>query len=315
MLSLPIYLQLVAISLVVSIAAFFLGEKLQNQLGKVIELIAVPIIPCIGFFFGDDESHEIRIHVIFVLVISYIIFCGLFHLAKYLLAKIYKPSDSNHSNTDLLITLPIGKSFTIDSKFIDELPANVDSLTHMCEGIGQLTREFIAAFNAAASDEDKNTSLRSYFLGICNHIATLFDFNTRVHVRILGEGTYKKFVACEEHHEYTRNMSAMSLNNQMIEQSFNNKCSLIKTLNPDLHEEGINKNRKWKNYLMFALPQITHDGRPVFSVGISVTRKKNDLFYFLNYCEIETIVGNYIENIVENCSLKEFIDRYYFASS
>ncbi|MBQ7097489.1 MAG: hypothetical protein IJN96_05365 [Clostridia bacterium] len=133
---------------------------------------------------------------------------------------------------------------------------------------------------------------------------------------MLKDGVYQKYVAtCDgaHGHEYNDSMKVMSYENKMINESFNHKCSLIKTANPTLHEDG--NNRKWKIYLMFSLPQIVHDDKPVFSIGISITKKRNDLFYFLNYCEIETIIGRHIKCIASVPEIKSFIENFYFSST
>ena len=305
------------ISFALSILTFFISKK-HNKFYT--ELLAIPILGLASALFSETEEHDIRIQIITILILSYV--------ASYLLvhgiAYIYKliKLQGNNPNTDkqlqVTINLPVNNKYVVDAKFVDDLPANVDSLVHVSENLHLLTENFISSFSQKTTDSERATELRSYFLGICYHLVSLFDSSTRVHVRILKDGSYQKYVAtCASVSggEYLKNMKVMSFDNKMIRESFSQKCSIIKSLNPSLHEEG--SNRKWKNYLMFALPQITHDGHPVFTFGISITKKRNDTFYFLNYCEIESIVGHFIEKIMDDntCHLKEFIENYYFPSS
>lgn len=309
---------LILISLVISLIAFFSCRKNQNSSTQV---IVIPLLSAASLLFGSSDGFLIRIVSLTLLLIAYASFLGIFYIISYCINKIKLKKASHHISsrlTELKMVLPIDNECIVDDRFIDDLPANVESLSRLIESMIHLKDSFISKFSTCENDNERSVRLKSFFLGVCYHLANLFDDSTRVHVRILTSDGYKKFVAtCEggNGHEYNKSMRTMSLDNKMISTSYTRKCSLIKTLNPTLHEDG--NNRKWKNYLMFSIPQITYDGKPVFSIGISVTRKKNDLFLFLNYCEIETIICRFIEEIVDNeeCHLKDFITKFYFPSS
>ena len=320
MLNVDVYVWLILISLALSIFTIFISRGKDNN---YTELIAIPVLSLIGFLFGDEDNFSIRIQVSAILLIAYVFFYFLLHGISYAISKLKGASRTaapvgSHPTNPISITLPLDSPHIIDNRFVEDIPANVDSLIHMSEKMQLVTKTFIQRFCSCSDDDARGVELRAYFLALCYHIASLFDNSTRVHVRILKSGGYQKYVAtCEgaAGQEYKNNMKVMSLDNKMIHESFVHRCSLIKILNLPLHEEG--SNHKWKNYLMFSLPQVTHENKPVFSIGISVTRKRNDLFYFLNYCEIESIIGHHIENILndENCHLIEFVERFYFSSS
>ena len=304
------------ISLVLALLSFFISLKNQNHYAEGITIAAISFG---GFFFSDNDGFQIRILIIAVLLVSYGVCYGAAHLIRFIYKKTQR--DTNGENTQgkaMVVSLPIEYKYTVEKRFIEDIPANVDMLACKCENIRLLTADFKDKFSKLTDDSSKEKALKAYFLGICYHLASMFDSSTRVHVRILQGGSYQKYLATYEGSngkEDLKNMKIMSLDNKMINESYKHRCSLIKTLNPTLHEEG--SNSKWKNYLMFAIPFITHENRPVFSMGISVTRKVNELFYFLNYCEIEKIIGRHIEDIVdtETCQFKDFVERYYFSSS
>lgn len=315
MLDFTTVLCLCLISLVLALLSFFISLKNQNYYAEGITLAAISLG---GFFFSDNDGFKIRILTIAVLLIAYGLCYGSAHLIRFIYKKTQRNSDGeNAQEKAIIVSLPLENKYAIEKRFIEDIPANVDMLACKCENIRLLTADFKKKFADLTDDPSREKALKAYFLGICYHLASMFDSSTRVHVRILQGGSYQKYLATYEgsNEEDLKSMKIMSLDNKMISESYKHRCSLIKTLNPTLHEEG--NNSKWKNYLMFAIPSVTHDNRPVFSMGISVTRKVNELFYFLNYCEIEKIIGRHIEDIVdtEKCQFKDFVERYYFSSS
>lgn len=306
-----IKLWLLLISFFLAIFTVFISK---NTKSKYTEILAIPVLFLCSFLFTDKDPINTRVEIIGILIVSYIVFYAIIAFLYWCILKLFGHANNTNDATDLSITLPFDYNHKIEEKFIDDFPANVDSLVHVSEEIRLLTESFINSFTQKPDDNERAIAVKSYFLGICYHLASLFDSSTRVHVRILKERAYQKYVAtCNGWNEYGEDMKIMSYDNKMINESFKNRCSLIKTINPSLHEDG--NNRKWKNYLMFSLPQIIHDGKPVFSIGISVTRKRNDLFYFLNYCEIENIIGRHIQCIANIPEIKSFIEKVYNTSA
>lgn len=311
---------LLIIDFITALCTAIASSKFDNNLSKIICAVATPAISLFAVLFGDSDDYRIRIVTIAILLCGYFLFYFIFSI--FLTRRTCK-STSNASEVHLSIPLPINNTHDIDQRFLEDLPANVAELIHVSEELRILTNKFIKDFSKLTNDTKRHERLRGYFLAICYHLAALFSSDTRVHVRILKDSKYQKYIATYAYPntgnkkapktpEDCQNMKDMSFNNQMIAQSYAHKCSLIKTLNDSLHENG--SRQKWKNYLMFALPQVTHDGKPVFSMGISVTRKINERFYFLNYCAIESIIGRYIDSIIEDdkCDFLAFIERYYF---
>lgn len=306
------------ISLSISVILRIVAVKCQKDL---VEVAAVALVPIVGFLFNDTDSIDIRAMVIAYSLGIYVIGTIICHVIVWivkrrahdkLLAGVVVPQEG------LTVTLPVDSPFHIDQNFIDNLPADVDSLTHMCNEIGVLTANFADTFPNLTTSQDREETIRSYFMGICYYILDLFDDSVRVHVRILKKDQennykYEKFVATFNKSEYNRSMQPMSADNKMIQTSYRHEQSLIASLNRTLCEPG--SRRKWKNFLTFALRSVTYDGKPVFSMGISTSRTKTDRLFFLNYCSIETIIEKYVELMVNTKGCKDFIIEHYFSSS
>lgn len=294
--------------------------KESGNIPLVVSFWVVPALTFLAILFGGDDSYRVRIVILAILMAGYVVFLGIFSWFNAWKRKQHNSSMEEATNKESIkVILPIKHNHTIDQRFVEDIPANVASIIHISEEIRILTNNFKHSFSQQSEDTKRDEELRGYFLGICYHLATLFDYSTRVHIRILNGAKYKKYISTYAYQDGSfkpdiQKMKDMSYDNQMIAKSFENQCSLIKSLNPSLHESG--SRNKWQNYLMFALPQITHDGKPVFSVGISVTRRIDERFYFLNYCSIETIIGRYIESVLEDetCGLSAFVERFYFSS-
>lgn len=286
-----------------------------------IELVAILLVPTINLLFSDADSIDVRSIVVGYSFGVYVVSTIICHIVEWLIKR--RIASKSVTNTDaqkqgLIVTLPVDSPFRIDQSFVDNLPADVDSLIYMCNEIGALTTDFINNFSECATDRNREEIIRSYFLGICYHILDFFDDSVRVHVRILKKVSenkyiYDKFVATFNKNEYNKAMQPMSEDNKMIQTSFKREQSLIASLNKELCEPG--SRRKWKNFLTFALRSITYEDKPVFSIGISTARTKTDRLFFLNYCAIEAIIERYVEMMVNNTGCKEFIINRYFPSS
>lgn len=320
-LNLPLLICIAIIAFVLVWGVYCTLSKQSGNLTKTISFWVTPAVALVAILFGGNDGYRVRIVIVAVLLAAYMICFWIFNAYN-----TWKHGKSNASNDvkkndpPIEVILPINNPYTIEKRFVEDVPANVASVIHVSEEIRIHTNNFIASFSKQTDDAERDKELRAYFLGICYHLATLFDHTTRVHVRILKDGKYQKFISTYASQDGmlkpdVQSMRDMSYDNKMIAKSFEERCSLIMSLNPDLHEKGSRK--EWKNYLMFALHQVKHNDKPVFSMGISVTRKINELFFFLNYCAIETIIGRYIESILEdkNCGLGDFIERFYFNST
>lgn len=297
---------IMAIFLIVIIIIFIYKlEKikfLQKKIANILTII-IPIVAMTVSVISQPYSLSIVLGFLFLLsfVLGFVLVKNKFQTKKYV---------TDYKTSKIAVKLPIDAKYSFDSHLIENIPSYVDSISYMCEAIRIATNEFILKFEEESIDEKRELLLQAFFTSICYTIATMFDNSTRVHVRKFNGHTYSKFVATYSRRLYSTSMKDMSFGNLMIEESFKKRCSLIKTLNPKLHEDG--SSYKFKNYLTFALPQITKDNKPIFSMGISVTDKRNELLFFLNYCRIETLIGQYIADVAKNRNFTDFIDRFYF---
>ncbi len=303
------------ISLVISVIIRIVAEKSNKN---SVEIAAIVIIPIVGNFFSDSDPINVRSIVIAYSLFVYLVCTLICHLIVFLVKKCKSILGESVPQEGLTVVLPRDAPFRIDQGFIDNLPADVDSLTHMCYEVGVITSSFTEQFPTLDTDQKRAELIRSYFLGICYHLLDLFDDSVRVHVRILKKLSemdyiYEKYVATFNKKEYQRAMKPMSANNKMILTSYQNEQSLIASLNKSLCEPG--SRQTWKNFMTFALRSVTYEGKPVFSMGISTARVKTDRLFFLNYCCIETIIERYVEIMVSTKGCKDFIIKHYFSSS
>ncbi len=309
------YAEVGVIVLILAIVGYLIARNESYPIAKSFRYIVIPILPIFALLFGENEAHDVRIHTVTVLMLSYCVLSIIVHLIGMAVTKTTDKKKAHESgNNAIPIQLPLEATFMMDAKFAEALQAKLASLNYEDHAISMLTQKCIRAFNDADSDDRKELVWKSYFCGICYHISNLFSFNTRVHVRILSDVHYQKYVATYEHDkEYKGNMTNMSLENKMIQQSYENNCSLVKSLNPKFHEAGSNK--KWKDYLTFTLAQFVHEDHPIFSFGISITKNKedHDTLLILNFCEIEAIISRHIDDFIESTNIIEFVDKRYFS--
>ena len=311
------YLDLGIIVLILALISFWISRRESYNITKYFQYLIIPIVPILALFFGEKDAYQLRMHTIAVLMLSYtaltLIINGISALFRNSSRR--KKRESASSSNTVSIQLPLEATYSLDAKYADNLPSKMDALLYVNQTITVLTDQFISRFNAENTDDGKETVLKSFLQGLCYNLSSLFSINTRVHVRILSGVHYQKYVATIEHDkEYRSNMTNMSLNNEMIQQSYSNTCSLVKSLNPTLHENG--NNKRWKDYLTFALTQFVHEKYPVFSFGISITNNRDDkdMLIFLNYCNIESIIGRHFDYIVDQTDMADFVQRRYFSS-
>ena len=310
---------IIPLMIIVSILAVFsciIFSKSQQELVKYGGPVFAAVIALGGILFGGDDPYNLRIAIAAIGLLGYAL-CYFLTWSLLSIINVKATKSANTGKSRLTITLPVNNIHPIDRRFLEELPANVADLTYVCAEIKELTDKFIIEFSNLTDDGNRDRALKVYFIKICYYLAMLIGGETRAHVRILKDAKYQRYISTfandtNQKKANSGKMKDMSLDNKMISTSFSQRCSLIKLENLSLHEDGSNK--KWQNYLMFALPQITHDNKPVFTMGISITRKISERLVFLNYCAIEQIIGTYIDSILDDpkCQLAEFVERFYF---
>ncbi len=310
------YIEIGILVLLLAIAGYLVTRGEKDGIAKIFKYILIPIVPIVSLLFGENESHGLRIHTITVLTFSYSVLSVIVHkIGNAISKRSNKKKSREGGNNAIPIQLPLEATYMMDAKFAEALQSKLASLSFEDHVLSELTQQFIQAFNKAESDDKKELIWKSFLCAVCYHISNLFTFNTRVHVRILSDVYYQKYVATLERKEYKGSLTKMSLENMMIQQSYANSCSLVKSLNPELHEAG--NNKKWKDYLTFTIPQFVHENHPIFSFGISVTknREDRDTLLILNFCGIESVVRRHIDDFIEKTNIVEFVMNRYFSTS
>ena len=198
----------------------------------------------------------------------------------------------------LKITLPEHKELVITKEFLDVLPSHVDDLAAFIEGIKKETHTFLKKHHAITHD-DLKVYLTLIAIQILEHLFAKGAKDVRVHFRCFDEkkNGYGKLVSVIGGKESKRDLTFIPYDKaNMIKKSFECKRALIKSHNID-YDYVSNNSTTWTEYMTGAFYNITRDGKPCLSFGISVknaARFKN-VFNFLSYCKFET----YLQDVIE----------------
>lgn len=109
--------------------------------------------------------------------------------------------------------------------------------------------------------------------------------------------------------EYKRELTFIPCNRaNMIMKSFECRRALIKSHNIEYDYDGANSTT-WTEYMTGAFYNITTNGKPCISFGISVKNatKYKHLFNFLNYCKFESYLQEVIEQLNECHSIETIL--------
>lgn len=218
-----------------------------------------------------------------------------------------KEAFSKLSEKKLQIKLPESKNLVVTKEFLDLLPSYVEELSAFIDGIQKETDLFLSEHDTASLND-----LKVYFTLLSIHILDHLFGNgsikdVRVHFRCYDEDKngYKRLVSVIGRKEYKRDMTFIPYDKaNMIMRSFECKRALIKSYNLQYDFTG-NNNTTWTEYMTGTFYNITKDGIPCLSFGISVknaTKYKN-LFIFLNYCKFESYLQDVIEQIDDRYSI------------
>ena len=213
----------------------------------------------------------------------------------------------------VVMSLPINSKMPIDNRFLACIPGYIANLTNFYISIENNTKMFCQKYNP---EETNNLDfVLGYFSRICIDINTkLFggsQENVRSHFRVKHGDNYVKFIAFQGSHKFHNDMTKIPVDSGLIWHSFENKCSLLKSENRNLHYNSKN-DAYWKNYISFAIDDICEDNTPLFSAGISVNNEAlyNDMLYFINFCQIERVISKCIAQFDSVCNIYEIVDSY-----
>lgn len=211
----------------------------------------------------------------------------------------------------LKIKLPEKKNLVVTKEFLDLFPSYVENLGEFIHGINSETKLFLESHKEVVTYED----LRVYFTILSFQIlAHLFHKNAndvRVHFRCydIDKNGFKKLTSMVASKEYKRDLTFIPCDKaNMIMKSFECRRALIKSHNIDYDYDG-NNSTTWTEYMTGAFYNITKNGKPCISFGISVKNatKYKHLFNFLNYCKFESYLQEVIEQLNEYYSIETIL--------
>lgn len=220
---------------------------------------------------------------------------------------------NNIGNKKLRLFLPENKSIIITKNFIEILPSYIGGFAKCINDIKTQTDLFLSKKDnndGCGSDIEK---LKTYLLLVSTFISQhIFGSSSdiRIHFRYYNKNTkkYEKLVSIIGLSPTTKNMTPIPYKNSMIERSFICKRALIKSINTDFDYKSSN-NMKWKDYMTFTFYNLKKDEIPYLTFGISVKNavRYKDIFYFLNFVELETYLNDYIEIIDQEICLEKIL--------
>ena len=200
-------------------------------------------------------------------------------------------------NKKLRMNLPEQNNIIITQHFLETLPSYIGDFSKCINNIKVSTESFI-------KDDEKDIEyLKAYLLAVATFIAQyIFGGNNdiRVHFRYYNESTskFEKLISVEGTNVATKKMTPIPYEDSMIKKSFECKRCLIKSINSD-YDYKSNNYTKWKDYMTFTFYNLKRNEMPYLTFGISVKNaaRYQDVFYFLNFIELEVYLNEYIENI------------------
>lgn len=226
-----------------------------------------------------------------------------------------KKNLDNQLENGIYLSLPERQKVPVTHTFLTEFPDYTEIYANYILHIRLHTQDFCSRLENCRDKNQQKDVLDGYFYGICTYtISDIFSGNgsnkIRVHFRRLDKKEeYVKLVATTGIQVSAKDLTPIPLlKANMITQSFKNKASMIKSLNSKYHFETKNEF-VWNEYLTYTFNDLSYRGYPFLAFGISVKNKEKfeTLFYFLNFCKIETILQESIDKIGEKCDIINII--------
>lgn len=207
------------------------------------------------------------------------------------------------TDNKLKIKLPEKKNLVVTKEFLDLFPSYVENLGEFIHGINSETKLFLENHEDCMTYEDLRVFLTLLSLQILAHLFHKNATDVRVHFRYYDKEKdgFKKLTSMVASKEYKRELTFIPCNRaNMIMKSFECRRALIKSHNIEYDYDGANSTT-WTEYMTGAFYNITTNGKPCISFGISVKNatKYKHLFNFLNYCKFESYLQEVIEQLNE----------------
>ena len=223
----------------------------------------------------------------------------------------------NQIEKGVFLNLPERQKIPMTNHLLNDFPEYVEFYAKYISHIRIHTQDFVERLEKSNDNEEKRILLDAFFLGICTFtIVDLFHENgtnkIRVHFRKLdSKEEYVKLVAATGMIASEKDLTPIPIAKaNMINQSYRNRASMIKSLNIQYHFETANE-QIWNEYLTYTFGELFNNGHPFLSFGISVKNKAKfeNMFYFLNFCRIEYILQESIDKIATKCDIINIISE------
>lgn len=212
-------------------------------------------------------------------------------------------------NKKLRIALPENKRITVTENFLNTLPSYIGDFSQCINEMKNNTDSFLSCEGKIYNVEDLKAYLLSFLMSVSNYIFGNSS-NIRTHFRYYDEETlkYEMFLSIVGNNISDKSMTSIPYENSMIKKSYECKRVLIKSINSDYDYQSKN-NKKWKDYMTFSFYNLTRNGKPFLTFGISVKNeiRFKDIFYFLNFVELETYLCDYIESVDQVINIAKII--------
>lgn len=212
----------------------------------------------------------------------------------------------------LKVRLPEKKKLVVTKEFLEMFPSYVENLGECIHGINSETKLFLEEHTGQLTYEDLCVYLRLLSMQIFGHLFRSNAKDVRVHFRYydIKKNGFVKLVSNVASQDCNRDLTFIPCDKpNMIMKSFECRRALIKSYNIDYHYDGKNSTT-WTEYMTGAFYNITKNGKPCLSFGISVksAAKYRHLFNFLNFCKFES----YLQEVIEELNYAHSIEAILY---
>ena len=207
----------------------------------------------------------------------------------------------------LKLNIPIDSQVLISEKFIKLMPSFIDDFSKFIHQIDIIK----AGINLNANSSLKNVKSCLLVFATCMSKMVFGGNNdVRVHFRYFNEENelYEELISIIGTKSTNHKLTPIPYEDSMIKKSYETKRCLLKSVNSE-YDYKSNNYTKWKDYITYAFYMCIRKNKPYLTFGISVKNEERykDIFYFLNYIEIESCLDDYIMSITDKTDLEKII--------
>lgn len=209
------------------------------------------------------------------------------------------------------LLLPIGHKIPVDSRYLEQMPDFVKKTADFTNQMKLATENCIK--KADRKDLSKKSSIFFDFLSEMANIMSTTFFNpqdVRVHYRYLGNNSYNHLLIFSNGKwDKQQTVDPIPLGEGIIKEASRIKRSVIKSINEEYHFE-CKHDHKWKEYMTLVFDEFFIEKNPLITMGVSFKNKETyrELLFFLNHCNIEQIIQEYLIEVHKKVNIFEIIE-------